>query len=139
MKRCLKEESGLTLVESLMAMLILVGGLLLMAEVLTLSVIASKTHGRDSGKATAFARAKMEELAGLPFNSAELEENTYSEYLTVDGNTGEGDSAAYVRQWEIIDDDPGSLKRVIVTVSGSRSFQYGTPPSTVLVTQMAPE
>jgi prepilin-type N-terminal cleavage/methylation domain-containing protein len=67
-----KEQSGMTLIESMIAMLILLVGLLSIAQVLTLSIIASKNYGRDAGKTTASARDKMEELSGLNFTDVRL-------------------------------------------------------------------
>ena len=68
MRKNWSDESGLTLVESLIAILILLFGLLAMAQALTFSVVASKTHGRDAAKATAYAHDKMQELTNLLFD-----------------------------------------------------------------------
>jgi type II secretory pathway pseudopilin PulG len=158
----LKDECGMTLVESLMAIVILLVGLLGMAQVLAFSVVASKTHGRDSGKATIAARDKMEELSGLQFSDTTTNVTVnapfpangvgltaggsiypanpaagYSDYLNFTGGRTSSGSPAYTRQWQIINDS-ANVKRIIVSVTSNRSFRYGTAPSTVIVTEKTP-
>ena len=158
----LRDESGITLVESLIAILILLVGLLTMAQVLVFSVVASKTHGRDAGKATAAAQEKMEELVGLRFSDTATDVTVspaasaggtgltaggslypsdpvqgYSDHLTVAGGRTTADDAAYTRQWQI-SDNSATLKTIAVSVRSMKSMQSGTAPSTVLITQKAP-
>jgi len=134
----LKGESGMTLVESMMAILILLGGLLMMAQVLAVSVLASKTHGRDSGKTTVFARDKMEELTALNFANTSLTAGNYSDYLNINGTTATSStSAAYTRQWQVSDIST-TRKRITVSVASNKSFRYGAAPSATLVTEKTP-
>lgn len=163
MKRNLENESGMTLVETMMAILILLGGLLTMAQVLAFSVVASKTHGRDSGKATAAARDKMEELLVLSFS--DTSSNITVRPSTANGGVGltaggsvypatpvEGycdrldatgarttaaSAVAYTRQWQI-SNDSATLKTIRVSVRSNKSFRMGTAPSTLLISQKAP-
>jgi Tfp pilus assembly protein PilV len=162
MNRGIKDESGMTLIESLIAILVLLVGLLGMAEVLAFSVIASKTHGRDSGKATVAARDKMEELTGLDFsdtttnvavnppfpaNGVGLTAGgsiypadpvaSYSDYLDLAGRRTTAASPGYTRQWQIINES-ANVKRIIVSVTSDKSFRYGTAPSTIVVTEKTP-
>jgi type II secretory pathway pseudopilin PulG len=162
MIRSVKDQSGMTMVESMIAILILLSGLLFIAQVMVVSVMASKTLGRDAGKTTAAAHDKMEELMGLPFtdtstnvtvaapfssdgvgltaggsNHPDTPITGYVDYLDHAGVRTTADDAAYTRQWRIINDS-SSLKRIVVSVRSNESFQYGTAPSTVLVTQKAP-
>ena len=164
MHRKLSDESGLTLVESLIALLILLIGLLAMAQALTFSVVASKTHGRDAAKATAFAHDKMQELTNLRFDDTTTNVTVnppypatgsglaaggsvppaapvgqYVDYLDFSGTRTAAGNAVFTRQWQIID-DPASpeLKRIIVTVTSNRSFRMGPPPSTTVVTEKTP-
>jgi prepilin-type N-terminal cleavage/methylation domain-containing protein len=147
MNGCIKEQSGMTLIESMIAMLILLVGLLSIAQVLTLSIIASKNYGRDAGKTTASARDKMEELSGLNFTDVRLTAGgsidpanpatAYVDYLDPDGSIIVPGPGAYTRQWQIIDDST-SLKRIIVSVTSTRSFKHGVAPSTTMVTEKAP-
>ncbi len=135
MEMDLREESGMSLIESMMAVLILLAGLLMMAQVLTVSVIASKTHGRDSGKTTIAARDKMEELKALSFSDTALADTgtESNDYLNADGTAGSSTSAVYTRAWQVTNVS-GNQKRIRVTVTGTKSFKYGQPPSTTLVT-----
>ena len=157
-----KNESGMTLVESLIAVLILSVGLLTLAQVLAFSIMASKTHGKDAGKATAAAQEKLEELVGLQFSdvTTDLTVNPpastggtgltqggsvypsepvsgYSDYVDATGSRIEAADAAYTRQWQITNNS-ATLKTIAVSVTSNKSFQYGTAPSTVLITQKAP-
>ena len=158
----IKGESGMTVVESMIAILILMVGMLGMAQVLAFSVVASKTYGRDSGKTTASAHDKMEELTGLQFSDTTTNVTVappysgdgtgltvggsvypatpttgYVDYLGLTGARTTAGSAAYTRQWQVINDS-ASQKRIIVSVSSKKSFQYGTSPATILVTQKTP-
>lgn len=162
MRRDSRDESGITLVETMVAMLIMLLGLLGMAQAITFCVVASKTYGRDATKATASAHDKMEELTGLAFSDTTANVtvvapfpangvglraggsiapsapvNGYSDYLDFAGARTTGGSAAYTRQWQIIDDS-ASLKTIMVSVISTRSFLYGEAPSTTLVTQKTP-
>ncbi len=162
MHKDLKDESGMTLVEAMIAMLIMLVGLLGMAQVLAFSVVASKTYGRDATKTTAFAHDKMEELTGLLFSDTTTNVTVnppfpangmgltaggsihpsapaagYADYLTEAGVRTAAGNASYTRQWQIINDS-ASLKRIIVSVASNRSFEYGAAPSTIVVTQKTP-
>jgi prepilin-type N-terminal cleavage/methylation domain-containing protein len=162
MKSNNKNESGMTLVESLIAILILSVGLLTMAQVLAFSIIASKTHGRDAGKTTAAAQEKMEELVGLRFADTTTDITVspstpaggtgltaggsvypsdpvqgYSDYVNSTGARTTAANSAYTRQWQI-SNDSATLKTITVSVASTKSFQYGIAPSTILITQKAP-
>lgn len=164
MRNKMSDESGLTLVETLIAILILTVGLLSLAQVLAYTLAASKTHGRDSSKATASAHDKMEELTNLQFDDTTTNITVnipytndgvgltaggsippaapvagYVDYLNVSGFRTTLGNALYTRQWQIIDDGSVTdLKRIIVTVTSDKSFRVGTRPSTTLVTEKTP-
>lgn len=162
MRKRLKDESGITLVESMIAMLIMLAGLLGMAQVITFCAVAGKTYGRDATKATAAAHDKMEELTGLGFSDTTSNVTVdapfpangtgltaggsiapsapvqgYADYLDFTGSRTTAASAAYTRQWQIIDNS-SSLKTIMVSVTSNKSFDFGEAPSTVLVTQKTP-
>jgi Tfp pilus assembly protein PilV len=149
----------MTLVESMIAILILLFGLLSMAQVLAFCVMGSKTFGRDAGKTTASAHDKMEELTGLQFSDTTSNVTVappfpasgvglsaggsiypsavvagYSDYLDATGARTTAAAALYGRQWQIINESATS-KRIVVTVRSQKSFQNGTAPTTTLVTQ----
>ncbi len=153
-----KRESGITLVETLIAIIVLLTGMMTLAQVLMLSVMASKTHGRDAGKATVIARDKMEELSALPIADVRLadggsldpaaREEGYYDFVDQGGNVIQAGniagaaeaSAAYTRYWSITDEEglANGRKRIAVAVTSNKSFRYGTAPSTVMVTQKTP-
>ena len=162
MPRDLSDESGMTLVESMIALFILLVGLLALAQMLAFSVVTSKTYGRDATKATASAHDKMEELAGLQFTDTTTNltvappyptngvgltaggsvppaapTDGYVDYLNMAGVRTTASAAAYTRQWEIINDS-ATLKRIVVAVTSNKSFQYGVAPSTTVVTYKTP-
>ncbi|HYK90659.1 MAG TPA: prepilin-type N-terminal cleavage/methylation domain-containing protein [Acidobacteriota bacterium] len=162
MHRELPDERGMTLVETMIAVLILLAGLLAMAQVLAFSVVASKTFGRDATKATALAHDKMEELTGLQFSdtttnvtvAAPFPSNGvgltaggavppaaaitgYADYIAANGTRTTATAALYTRQWQIINDS-ANLKRIIVSVTSNRSFRLGRAPSTTAVTLKTP-
>jgi prepilin-type N-terminal cleavage/methylation domain-containing protein len=156
------DESGMTLIETLIALMILLVGLLSMAQVLAFSIIASKTYGRDMTKTTASAHDKMEELKGLrfadtatnvtvnppyPANGVGLTAGGsippaapaagYVDYLNFTGARTTAAEAAYTRQWQIVNES-ATLKRIAVVVTSNKSFRYGAAPSTAVVTQKTP-
>ncbi len=158
----LSDQSGMTLVECIIALFILLIGLLAMAQVLAFSVVASKTYGRDSTKATAAAHDKMQELTGLEFTDTTTNVTVappfpatgvgltaggsidpsspvtgYVDYVDLSGVRTTAGAAAYTRQWQIINDS-ATVMRIIVVVTSNKSFQYGAAPSTTLVTYKAP-
>jgi hypothetical protein len=160
--RDFSDESGMTLVETMIALLILLVGLLSMAQVLAFTVVASKTYGRDGTKTTASAHDKMEELTGLKFTDTTTNVTVnspfpaggyglraggsipplmpapgYADYLDTVGARTTAGNAAYTRQWQIINDS-ANVKRIIVAVTSNRSFRYGTAPSTTVVTEKTP-
>ncbi len=145
MNNDLKNESGMTLVESLMAIVILLIGLLAMAQVMAFCVVASKNYGRDAGKTTVTARDKMEELSSLSFAGLTAGGSVdpaapatgYVEYLTSTGSTTTQAAAAYTRQWQIVSDS-ATAKRIIVLVTSNKSIKYGVAPSTTMVTVKTP-
>jgi Tfp pilus assembly protein PilV len=162
MLKKLSEERGMTLVETMIALMVLLFGLMAMAQVLAFSVVASKTYGRDATKTTAFARDKMEELESLSFTDVHANVTVnppyptngvgltaggsvppaasvagYCDYLDSAGVRTTSAAALYTRQWQILA-DATNIKRIIVAVTSNKSFRYGTAPSTVLVTQKTP-
>lgn len=157
-------QSGFTLVESLIAIVILTAGLFSMAQVLTFTVMASKTYGQDAAKATSAAQDKMEELKQLDFydSTTNITVNRpyttdgvglteggsihpadpadgYVDFIDASGARTSEENAVFTRQWQIIDDPSFTdLKRILVTVTSDRSFQVGENPTTTLVTEKVP-
>ena len=166
MKRDLKDESGMTLIESMFAMIIMLAGLMTMAQVLAFCVVAGKTYGRDAGQTTAAARDKMEQLTALRYTwNAKTGVETAASGLTAGGSiypdapqlnysdlvdsygniasytptAASGTTMMYTRQWKIENDVSGTLKKIMVSVKSNKGFGYVTMPSTVLVTSKTRE
>lgn len=162
MRTELKSESGMTMVEAMIAIVILMVGLMGLAQVLAFSVVASKTYGRDAGKATASAQEKMDELITLQFTDTTSNvavspatatggtglsqggsiypatpATGYVDYLNMAGSRTSSGNSTYTRQWQITNTS-ASLKTVTVSVTSTRSMAMGTAPTTVLITQKAP-
>jgi Tfp pilus assembly protein PilV len=157
------DDAGMTLIETMIAMLVLLFGLLALAQVSAFSVIVSKTHGRDSTLATTFAHDKMEELrmldfadtttnvtvaAPFPANGIGLTAGgslpptapvvNYVDYLDGDGlRIAAGPAVMFTRQWQIVNEAAG-LKKIVVGVTSNKSFRNGVAPSTVIVTYKTP-
>jgi prepilin-type N-terminal cleavage/methylation domain-containing protein len=156
------DDRGMTLIETMMAMLILLVGLLSMAQVLAFSVVASKTYGRDATKVTAYAHDKMEELTGISFADTTTNVTVnppyttnglgltaggsippsapvagYADYLDISGIRTASGNAGFTRQWQVINDS-ANVKRIIVVVTSNKSFRYGVAPSTTVVTEKIP-
>jgi Tfp pilus assembly protein PilV len=164
MVKKLHDESGLTLVETLIAIVVLMAGLLSLAQVLAYTVIASKTHGRDAATTTSLAQGKMEELTGLRFTdtTTNITVNSpypatgkgltaggsvpptapvtgYVDYLNLAGNrTTVSKDIAFTRQWQITNDGTGLMKTITVVATSNKSFRMGDPPSTTLITIKTP-
>lgn len=158
MRKKLPDESGMTLVEAMIAMLVLLVGLLAVAQVIVFNTLAGKAYGRDATQATAAAHDKMEELTGLAFTDTTTNITVappfpangvgltaggsippaapaagYCDYLDTAGVRTTAGAAAYTRQWQVINDS-ATLKRIIVAVTSNKSLRHGIAPSTTAVT-----
>jgi len=80
-------EHGLTLIETMIAMLILMVALVSLAQVFGVAMVLNKNHGRDASKTTTFAHDKMEELTRLTFTRVPATKDTTSN-LTVNPVNG---------------------------------------------------
>src|SRR6266542_2447089 len=60
-------KGGFSLIETMIAMFILVFALISLAQMMALAIVINKNQGRDATKATGFAHDKVEELTGLAF------------------------------------------------------------------------
>src|SRR5881296_2190769 len=69
-------EQGLTLIETMIAMLILMIALVSLAQVFGFAMVLNKNHGRDASKTTTFAHDKMEELNNLLFTTTATDTST---------------------------------------------------------------
>jgi type IV pilus assembly protein PilV len=117
MKR-LKSESGVTLIEILIAVTILAIGLLGVAG-LQVTAIKGNSHGNTISQATAIAEEQVEIIRNMDYSEVTFDPNPF-----VENNV---DGTIYTRTTEVENNTPlTDLKRVTVTVtwsSGSKNRQ----------------
>ena len=160
-------DSGLTLIETMIAMLILMVALVSLAQIFGVAMALNKNHGRDASKTTTFAHDKMEELNNLLFSPTAMDTTTdltvnppypavANHGLTVGGSIA---PTAVVANYVDYLDQNGARTTVVadraftrqwqiqtvnatlllfsVSVTSNRSFNIGTAPATVEVTYKA--
>jgi Tfp pilus assembly protein PilV len=150
------EEQGISLVETMISVVILVVALLSMAQLLAISLVMNKNGGRDATRTTVFAQDKVEELSSLVFSdtttnitvdppypsngtgltsggstSPAAPVTGYADYLDSSGARTAGADAAFTRRWQIIDES-AKLKRILVSVTSNKSFRFGKIPETII-------
>jgi prepilin-type N-terminal cleavage/methylation domain-containing protein len=121
-----RSERGFTLVETLIASIVLTVALVALAELLAVSVRMHQI-GRDSASAARLAQDKFEEMMKMNFNTnpaiqvgGNLATNT-ANYFDVPANSG------YTRRWTVVA-GPGANPRLrIVTVRVVADLPVGTP------------
>ena len=154
-------KGGFSLIETMIAMFIMVFALISLAQLMALAIVVNKNQGRDATKATGFAHDKMEELTGLAFTDTTTNVSvspfsvTASTGLSAGGNlpptapaanysdtldqfgarTTIPGSIAFTRQWQITNVNT-TLKQITVAVTSNKSFRSGNGalPVTVSVT-----
>ncbi len=154
-------KGGFSLIETMIAMFIMVFALISLAQLMALAIVVNKNQGRDATKATGFAHDKMEELTGLAFTDTTTNVSvspfsvTASTGLSAGGNlpptapaanysdtldqfgarTTIPGSIAFTRQWQITNVN-ATLKQITVAVTSNKSFRSGNGalPVTVSVT-----
>jgi prepilin-type N-terminal cleavage/methylation domain-containing protein len=118
-----KKESGFTLIECLIAMVIMTFGLLAVIGLLAVGV-RLQTTSRDMNAANSFARAKMEELESYqPTATQRLRGGSLTTNVT---SYNDIPDARFVRRWliETAPTDagvPSNMQRISVVVSSNRS------------------
>jgi len=106
MKRLLQERKGFSLIEVMIAVVLLAVGMLAFAGIQIIAV-RNMTYSKDYGKANTYAQNLMEHLKGLPWNDPEeLAPGTYTETL---------ENNRYTRTYTVT--VQGDMKTVGVTVS----------------------
>ena len=120
MKRLLRERKGFSLVEVMIAVVLLAVGMLAFAGIQIMAV-RNMTYSKDYGKANTYAQQKMEHIKGLPWTSEELNPGTYTETL---------ENNRYTRTYTVTTEE--DMKTVSVTVSwvdpsqGSKTLTFYT-------------
>ena len=128
-------QAGISLVEVMVAALILVTGVLATAGALSTSIIGTR-NSQDITKLTAAIRQKMEELRSTDY--ADLASG--SDYLDINGASGSSSAgSAYTRSWTVTADSPiAGLTTITVTATVVQTFAQVTPIQFSLSTYRAP-
>lgn len=121
-------ERGFTLVEVLVAMLILTGGLVAVAQLLAMTIRMHQL-ARNTAEATRLADAKFEELMKLNFAAAPAVqvsapapdplEGNVANYFDVPTNTGS--SNVYTRRWRVQAGPTATTRLVTVRIVPGQS------------------
>ncbi len=114
----MKNESGFSLMEVMIGLLILAVGLLAVAGLMTIT-IETNTYGNHLTEASTFAQAKMEE-----FRSAQPAVGEGSD--TVGGATG----VRFTRRWSVTAN--GEMKMITVTVEWVDKTSHSIELSTII-------
>ena len=151
-------SKGFTLLEVMVASLILLIGIVAVMQVFTVAVSQNRNHGELATRVTEYSQDKMEQLMGLAFTDASSNTTVrpmtatggpglgvggsvvpgdklvgYVDYLDEGGNVLPSSAgASYIRQWSISTDATGKMKTI--TVYTTTTLARGGPaPSTTLV------
>jgi hypothetical protein len=166
MRPTFSSDRGTTLIETMMAMALL---LTVMGGIITLSALSAKTtenNGHLAARTTEDAQDKMEQLQALTYDNAITDTTVfpavnaggtglaiggsinpaapvvgYVDWLAADGTLLGGGVAApanwfYERVWQVTNPFP-NVKQISVTVRTRWAFSQGTPPSSTVVSLKA--
>lgn len=109
-------ERGFTLIEALIASLILTVGLIALADLLAVTIRMHQL-GRGSTTATRYAQGKLEELMKLNFSTAPAIQITGQNSLDSNvANYFDTPASGYSRRWQVEAGPGGNAKLRLVTV-----------------------
>ncbi len=119
----LKKDSGIGLIEILIALVLFGMGISMAMRTLPDSNVAM-TRGRNITTATNLAQEKMEQLMAVPFSAGDLTAGAHADpFNPIDRH--------FTRNWTVSDDTPiQGMKTVAVTVT----FETASSDSTVTLT-----
>ena len=154
-------ESGVTLIETMIAALILLVGVLAMMRLMAVSIGQNLSQGDVQTRVSEYCEDKMEQLMALSFS--DVSSNTtvfpptttggvgltpgglagssglaspvanYSDYLDISGNLLSSSSGAYYeRVWSISVNAAGNLKTITVTVGVTDTTLVAAPTTTLV-------
>src|SRR5207249_1882405 len=143
--RLWKDEGGIGLIETLLAMLILTVGMAATLSLFALSMSGSHEQGNVGSRTTTYAEAKMEEILAVPYSNTTMNTavwptgamggiglangggvdpaNPVTNPVCVDYLNFQGTRVAstedwfFIRQWLIQTDGTGNLKTITVRVT----------------------
>lgn len=158
-----KISRGFTLLEVLIASMILAVVAMGILGLFSVAVLRNTTAGDHGTRVTEYAQDKMEQLMALSFSDAASDTTTYPtaatgghglssgggltstspvtgyvDYIKYDGTpSASNTNAAYIRMWQVADDISGSptLKTITVRVQKVTEVKGEVVPYTVLVCQ----
>jgi len=148
-------ESGVTILETMIASVILLVGIVGVTGLLTVAVIQNQDQGQDLTRTTMYAQDKMDQLMGLSFSDS-LTDTTngasspgvglsvggstttatpgYADYLDATGKPlSSSTNAFFQREWSISVNGGGNLKTITVTTVALVTKTQGAQPSSTLV------
>ncbi|HWQ34571.1 MAG TPA: prepilin-type N-terminal cleavage/methylation domain-containing protein [Blastocatellia bacterium] len=131
-----KREEGFTLVEVIVSMLIMLVGLISVAELFALAM-RDNSYSFNNGAATIAAQDKIEELRGLDFDNAQLQLTGSPDPLTsnvADHNDAPGN---FIRRWSVTAGPTPDTRivtvRIISTITDPRRAKQQMDITTILV------
>ena len=128
--KLLREESGFTIVEVLIGIVILAVGLLAIAA-LQVSAMRTNSFAGNLSKANAYAQGKMESLIALPYDHVDLKDEL-EDVGTPTNYTDPSPPPGYAISWTVDTDNPiPATKQVRVRVLW---LERGQTKSTVMTT-----
>ena len=112
----MRDERGFSLVETLVSMVIMMVGLVAVAQLLAVSV-HTHTLGRRTSESALLAADKIEELAKLNHTTAPAVQITAINTLAANtANYFDEPGGGYVRRWVVTAGPTGNTRRVTVRV-----------------------
>ncbi len=151
-KAFLRNQKGVGLIETMIAAVILLIGVMPVMALFVVAVAQNKAQGDYGTQVTTFAQDKLEQLRSLPnFNDPGLcgamaanvtcgsvdpanPQTGYVDYLSSTGVVvGGASQATFTRQWQINTDATGRIKTIIVQTTAP-TVANQTAPKTILTT-----
>jgi len=148
-------ESGVTILETMIASAILLVGIVGVTGLLTVATVQNQDQGQDLTRTTMYAQDKMDQLMGLSFNDSTTDttEGTsspgvglsvggstttatagYVDYLDATGKPlTSSTNSFFVRKWSMSVNAGGNLKTITVVSTALVTKTQGAQPTTTLV------
>lgn len=130
--KTIKQENGFSLLEVLIALVILAIGLLAVAQ-MQITAIKANAYGSGMTSASSLAANTLERLMALPYNDGQLTANAWQQdnITRVEGGVN---NAGYIREYQVEDDSPRpGMKQITVRVVWTDS--NGRPRNVTMATQ----
>lgn len=117
-------EGGFSLVEVLVATLILTIGLTAMAQLLAISV-RMHSDAREASLSTQLAQAQVEALVRQPFTAAAVQITGANTLAANTANYFDLPQAGVMRRWNVVAGPAANTRLLTVRVINNRARQYG--------------